>query len=90
MTSYFSVQIDDLQGVYSVKTYWGCFAVVVALSVLALFFFSRFLLQFWWWLESQAEGAMRGMRREKNISGVNEGLVNEDDETELYDINDDD
>ena len=36
MTGYFSTQIQDLQGAYSAKTYWGCFAVVVTLSLLFL------------------------------------------------------
>ena len=34
MTGYFSVQISDLVGVYTVKTYWVCFAVVMTLSFL--------------------------------------------------------
>ncbi|KAI9741586.1 MAG: hypothetical protein M1818_004393 [Claussenomyces sp. TS43310] len=44
MTSYFSIQIQDLQGVYTSTTYWVCFAVIVTLSVLALFFFSYWLV----------------------------------------------
>ena len=39
MTAYFSVQISDLQGVYSAKTYWFCFLVVVLLSILLLVVF---------------------------------------------------
>ncbi|TVY54071.1 hypothetical protein LCER1_G005000 [Lachnellula cervina] len=46
MTSYFSVQIDDLQGVYTAKQYWYAFAVIMSISVLALFFFSRLLMWF--------------------------------------------
>ncbi|KAL9103790.1 MAG: hypothetical protein Q9163_001199 [Psora crenata] len=30
MTGYFSVQIADLEGVYTAKTYWVCFAVIKA------------------------------------------------------------
>lgn len=41
MTAYFSVQIEDLQGAYTSTTYWACFAVVMALSVLLLFVFGK-------------------------------------------------
>lgn len=44
MTSYFSVQIQELEGVYTVKTYWVTFAVVMVLSFVALFMFSRVLV----------------------------------------------
>jgi hypothetical protein len=44
MTSYFSVQINDLQGVYTVKDYWFSFAGVMGVSFLALFFFGRLLM----------------------------------------------
>lgn len=44
MTSYFSVQISDLQGVYTVKDYWYSFAGVMGGSFLALFFFGRLLM----------------------------------------------
>jgi len=44
MTSYFSTQISDLMGVYTSKDYWYSFAVVVSISFLALFFFSRLLM----------------------------------------------
>ena len=39
MTAYFSVQIDDLQGVYTSKTYWICFAVIMTLSLIFLVIF---------------------------------------------------
>ncbi|KAI9699132.1 MAG: hypothetical protein M1836_003321 [Candelina mexicana] len=41
MTGYFSVQISDLQGVYSWKTYWACFGVLMVLSILLLYFFGK-------------------------------------------------
>ncbi|OWP04892.1 hypothetical protein B2J93_4218 [Marssonina coronariae] len=44
MTSYFSVQIQDLQGVYTVQDYWYSFAVLMSISFLSLFFFSRLLM----------------------------------------------
>ncbi|KAL2043302.1 hypothetical protein N7G274_003608 [Stereocaulon virgatum] len=36
MTGYFSTQIQDLQGIYTAKTYWVCFAVIMALSFIFL------------------------------------------------------
>jgi hypothetical protein len=39
MTGYFSVQIEDLIGVYTVKTYWSAFGVIMAFSIFALFIF---------------------------------------------------
>ena len=39
MTGYFSVQIADLQGVYSAKTYWLCFLVISLLSIVFLAIF---------------------------------------------------
>ncbi|KAL2067302.1 hypothetical protein VTL71DRAFT_1726 [Oculimacula yallundae] len=44
MTSYFSVQIKDLEGVYTSKDYWYSFAVLMSISFLFLFFFSRLLM----------------------------------------------
>jgi len=44
MTSYFSIQIQELQGVYTVKTYWISFAVIMVLSFVALFMFSSVLV----------------------------------------------
>ena len=43
MTAYFSVQIPDLQH-YSGKDYWDTFAVIMSISFLCLFFFSRLLM----------------------------------------------
>ena len=39
MTAYFSTQLHDLENLYSIKTYWICFAVIGTLSFLFLFFF---------------------------------------------------
>jgi hypothetical protein len=44
MTSYFSVQIPDLVNKYTGKDYWYTFAVIMSISFLALFFFSRLLM----------------------------------------------
>jgi len=43
MTGYFSVQIQELNN-YTSRDYWYTFAVIMSLSVLALFFFSRLLM----------------------------------------------
>ena len=39
MTGYFSTQIQDVQGIYTAKTYWICFAVIMALSFVFLLVF---------------------------------------------------
>lgn len=39
MTGYFSVQIADLQGVYTHTTYWVCFGVIMGLSLFFLMVF---------------------------------------------------
>ena len=44
MTSYFSIQIQELNGVYTVKDYWYSFAVIMSISFLFLFFFGRLLM----------------------------------------------
>ncbi|KAL9608676.1 MAG: hypothetical protein Q9167_006511 [Letrouitia subvulpina] len=41
MTGYFSVQITDLQGVYTAKTYWVCFAIIMTLSMGFLIVFGQ-------------------------------------------------
>lgn len=43
MTGYFSVQIKELEGVYTTKTYWISFAVIMVLSMLSLLLFSTVL-----------------------------------------------
>jgi Mg2+ and Co2+ transporter CorA len=48
MTGYFSVQIQDLQGVYTHKTYWVCFAILMFLSIMYLFVFG--------WISGIVEG----------------------------------
>ena len=44
MTSYFSVQISDLQGVYTAREYWNSFAAIMSISFLALFFLDKSLM----------------------------------------------
>ncbi|TGJ88154.1 hypothetical protein E0Z10_g513 [Xylaria hypoxylon] len=44
LTSYFSIQIEDLYTYWHGTDYWYSFAVIASLSFLALFFFSRLLM----------------------------------------------
>ncbi|KAK8090085.1 hypothetical protein PG997_005046 [Apiospora hydei] len=46
ITSYFSIQIEDLYKWWNGNTYWYTFAVVATISFLSLFFFSRLLMFF--------------------------------------------
>ncbi|KAI1104169.1 hypothetical protein F4804DRAFT_308010 [Jackrogersella minutella] len=46
MTSYFSVQIEDLYTAWTGTTYWHAFAVIASVSFVSLFFFSRLLMFF--------------------------------------------
>ncbi|KAB5579924.1 hypothetical protein GE09DRAFT_1080230 [Coniochaeta sp. 2T2.1] len=70
VTSYFSVQIEELNH-YTAKTYWYTFAVVATLSFVSLFFFGKMLMFFSDWLDDMADvvirrfGKMFGRRREK-------------------------
>ncbi|KAM0140354.1 hypothetical protein ACHAP3_002655 [Botrytis cinerea] len=44
MTSYFSTELSDIEGKYSLYDYWVGFAVVVSASFVCLFFFSKLLM----------------------------------------------
>ncbi|KAI1079455.1 hypothetical protein F5B20DRAFT_165399 [Whalleya microplaca] len=46
MTSYFSIQIQDLYVYWNANTYWYSFAVISSVSFVSLFFFSRLLMFF--------------------------------------------
>ena len=46
MTSYFSVQIEDLYVYWTGQMYWYAFAVIASVSFVSLFFFSRLLMFF--------------------------------------------
>lgn len=39
MTAYFSTQLSDLANIYTIKTYWICFGVIMALSFVGLMLF---------------------------------------------------
>jgi hypothetical protein len=40
MTGYFSLQLDEINDLYTLKTYWFCFLVVAILTVILLLFFT--------------------------------------------------
>ncbi|KAI0165538.1 hypothetical protein GGR57DRAFT_125474 [Xylariaceae sp. FL1272] len=44
VTSYFSIQIEDLYSYWTGKDYWYSFAVIASVSFVSLFFFSRLLM----------------------------------------------
>ncbi|KAH6678354.1 hypothetical protein B0J14DRAFT_582510 [Halenospora varia] len=44
MTAYFSIQIQEIQNLYTLKDYWYSFAVIICISFLFLFFFGKLLM----------------------------------------------
>lgn len=44
MTSYFSVQIPDIQGRYTLRQYWDAFAIIMSVSFCCLFFLDKSLM----------------------------------------------
>jgi len=44
LTSYFSIQVQDLYSHFKGTDYWYSFAVIASLSFVSLFFFSRLLM----------------------------------------------
>lgn len=46
LTSHFSMQIKELEGVYRSRDHWTSFAIVLTLSVLALFLLPKLIA--WW------------------------------------------
>jgi hypothetical protein len=44
VTSYFSIQIEDLYKYWTGTDYWYSFAVIASVSFVSLFFFSRLLM----------------------------------------------
>jgi hypothetical protein len=56
MTSYFSIQVSELDGVYTAKDYWGAFGVVVALSILAVFVINSWLVSTLQKIENYVKG----------------------------------
>jgi hypothetical protein len=58
MTSYFSVQIPELQ-TYTGKDYWYAFAVIFSISFVSLFFFSKLLM----WITETLDHGMKVLAR---------------------------
>lgn len=63
MTSYFSVQIPELNNAYTAKTYWYAFAVIATVSFVSLFFFSKLLMFFIDILDEVADIISRKVRK---------------------------
>lgn len=68
MTSFFSVEIPGMLDDYTPREYWIAFGVLAGLSFIALFFFSRWLMFSYEFLENWVEGGWRqahGMMRRR-------------------------
>ncbi|KAI1436575.1 hypothetical protein GGR50DRAFT_692981 [Xylaria sp. CBS 124048] len=63
LTSYFSVQIEDLYKYWHGTDYWYSFAVIASVSFVCLFFFSRLLMFFSDTLDEWAAQIMASFRR---------------------------
>ncbi|KAH8808293.1 hypothetical protein F5884DRAFT_791748 [Xylogone sp. PMI_703] len=63
MTSYFSIQIPELTNAYTAKTYWYSFAVVMCISFVFLFFFSRLLMWFTETMDSWVKKGGMGVKK---------------------------
>jgi len=63
VTSYFSVEIPGFLDSYTDKSYWIAFVVVIGVSFMALFFFSRMLMFLSEILEEWATSAVRWLRQ---------------------------
>ncbi|KAI0838975.1 hypothetical protein F5Y06DRAFT_36588 [Hypoxylon sp. FL0890] len=82
MTSYFSVQIEDLYIYWTGKTYWYAFAVIASVSFVSLFFFSR-LLMFWSdimdeWAATIGDWGAAFVQRLRDLVGLKSRNDNED------------
>ncbi|OTA52831.1 hypothetical protein K449DRAFT_390679 [Hypoxylon sp. EC38] len=82
MTSYFSVQIEDLYIYWTGKTYWYAFAVIASVSFVSLFFFSR-LLMFWSdvmddWAAIIADWGVAFVERVRDLVGLKSRNEDED------------
>ncbi|KAI1365061.1 hypothetical protein F5Y08DRAFT_194530 [Xylaria arbuscula] len=78
LTSYFSVQIEDLYIYWHGTDYWYAFAVIASVSFLALFFFSRLLMFFSDTLDEWAIRISASFRRLCRAVGFN--IADDDDE----------
>ncbi|KAI1423080.1 hypothetical protein F5Y12DRAFT_560606 [Xylaria sp. FL1777] len=79
LTSYFSVQVEDLYMYWHGTDYWYAFAVIASVSFVSLFFFSRLLMFFSDTLDEWAVRFMASLRRLCRAMGFN---VAEDEDEE--------
>lgn len=95
MTSYFSTQLSDIEGKYSLYDYWVGFAVVVSASFVCLFFFSKLLMWVTETLDIWAKALgkksrhifvslLRGFDMKKN-KAKGEGTINAKDDDDMDD-----
>ncbi|TGO65284.1 hypothetical protein BCON_0003g00790 [Botryotinia convoluta] len=95
MTSYFSTQLSDIEGKYSLYDYWVGFAVVVSASFVCLFFFSKLLMWVTETLDIWAKALgkksrhifvslLRGFERKK-IKAKGEGTISAKDDDDMDD-----
>ncbi|KAI1499677.1 hypothetical protein F5X99DRAFT_272086 [Biscogniauxia marginata] len=71
MTSYFSVQIEDLYATWKGTDYWYSFAVIASVSFVSLFFFSRLLMFCSDIMDDWAVQIGRWFRRLGQVAGLN-------------------
>ncbi|KAI1492650.1 hypothetical protein F5X96DRAFT_625501 [Biscogniauxia mediterranea] len=79
MTSYFSVQIEDLYATWRGTDYWYSFAVIASVSFVCLFFFSRLLMFCSDVMDDWAMQIGRWFRRMFRVVGLNLNLRVEED-----------
>ncbi|CAJ2513303.1 Uu.00g014220.m01.CDS01 [Anthostomella pinea] len=77
LTSYFSIQIEDLYSYWHAKDYWYSFAVIASVSFVSLFFFSRLLMFFSDVMDDWASHIARWFRRIGQYCGLD--LKDDDD-----------
>ncbi|KAI1754988.1 hypothetical protein F4782DRAFT_527718 [Xylaria castorea] len=70
LTSYFSIQIEDLYQYWHGTDYWYSFAVIASVSFLCLFFFSRLLMFASDTLDEWASHIMQWFRRLSRAMGL--------------------
>jgi hypothetical protein len=63
MTSYFAVPLSDMADTHTARTFWVSFAVVMGISFLSLFFFSKLLMSTTERLEKLFRGGVRGFQQ---------------------------
>lgn len=78
ITSYFSVQIEDLFLYWNAETYWYTFAVTATVSFLSLFFFGKLLMFFSDVMDGWAEKVTDWSRMAGRSVGLKIGKNEED------------